>query len=122
MIPYQIYQPGLEGNITIITVKAKDKDLPTLFSFLDHLYSEEGSLLKSLGLNKIQYEETQDSLYTSNNLTDGAYVQNEDGTYQAVEKVLKDGGSLASAVKANRITGLSKVEGITFLSLYDSLK
>ena len=114
VIPYQMYQPGLEGNITIITDKAKDKDLPTLFSFLDNLYSEEGSLLKSLGLSKEQYDETKDPLYTSNNLTDGAYFQNEDGTYQAVEKVLKDGGSLASAIKLNRITGLGKVKGITY--------
>ena len=114
IIPYQMYQPGLEGSMTIITDKAKDKDLPTLFSFLDNLYAEEGSLLKTLGLNKEQYNETQDALYTAHGLTDGAYFQNDDGTYQAAEKVLKDGGSLASAVKANRITGLAKVQGLTY--------
>ena len=104
--PYSYYVPSQEGPMIMITDKAKDKDLPTFFAFLDHMYSIDGSLIKTMGLSKEQYETTKDSLYTEYELTDGAYVQNEDGTYQLVEKVSKDGGTLAAAIKANRIPGV----------------
>ena len=110
--PFQMYQQSMEGSMTMITDKAKDKDLAALFSMLDYAYSEEGCLIKSLGLSKSQYEETKDEFYTKQGLTEGAYVQNEDGSLQQVDTILKDGGTLASAVKLNRLPGLMKVHGI----------
>ena len=110
--PYVMYQDSMEGQITMVTNKAAEKDLPTLFTFLDYLFSEEGSLLIKLGLNKEQYDETKDKLYTEKGLTEGAYIQNEDGTYQTVDKILKDSGSLGSALILNRLTGLRKIKGV----------
>ena len=105
--PYCMYQDSTEAFMTIVTDKAKEKDLPTLFTFLDFLYSKEGSVMRTFGLNKEQYEESQDEFYTAQGLTEGAYIQNEDGTIQNVDIVLKDGAGLASAAALNRVTGLS---------------
>ena len=105
--PYCMYQTSRSGSpITIVTDKAKDKDMATLFSFLDFMYSREGSLLSSFGLSKEQYEESQDELYTENGLTEGAYIQNEDGTLQNVDIIFKNGSGLGSAASLNRIIGL----------------
>ena len=104
--PYCMYQDSKEAYMTIVTDKAKDKDIATLFSFLDFMYSREGSIMLSLGLSKEQYEESQDEFYTENGLTEGAYFQNEDGTLQNVDIILKDGAGLGSAVALNRVTGL----------------
>ena len=105
--PFVMYQDSMETSMTIITDKAKEKDLPTLFTMLDYLYSEEGSILKSLGLNKEQYEEIMDPFYTEMGLTEGAYTISEDGTYRFVDKILNEGGNLGTAV-ASRLTGLVK--------------
>ena len=105
--PYCMYQDSKESAMTIVTDKAKDKDMATLFTFLDFLYSREGCILKSCGLSKAQYEESKDEFYTANGLTEGAYIQNEDGTYQNVDYLLNEGVRLGSAVTLGRITGLA---------------
>ena len=109
--PYCMYQSSLEGVANIITDKAKDKDLPTLFTMLDYFYSEEGSLLRTLGLNKEQYEESQDEFYTRYKLTEGAYQQNDDGTYTKTDIVLSD-KSLIAAVTGIRLLGLTRSKDI----------
>ncbi len=105
--PYSMYQAGRVNNTWIITDKTEDKDIVPLLTMLDYLYSEEGALLGSLGLNQEQYEETQNELYTRYGLTEGAYyrVPEEDARgskiYSWVETVNLDGGNLSSAIKAN---------------------
>ena len=108
VVPYTMYQASMEGMISMITNKAKDKDLPTLFAMLDYLYSEEGSLVKSFGLNKEQYEETKNEMYTQYGLTNGAYHATEDGNFVRDEIVVNDGGTLKSAVTGERIIGLRR--------------
>ena len=110
--PTVMYQDSLESYMTIVTSKAKEKDLITLFSFLDYIYSEEGSMILSLGLTKEQYEVTKDPFYTEQGLTEGSYVKNADGTYQFADKVQQAGGDLSSAVAANRLNGLKKRIGV----------
>ena len=111
--PAAMYQDSLEVGMTVVTSKVKEKDIPTLFSFLDYMYSDEAMVVKSLGLNKEQYEVTKDKFYTEQGLTDGAYVHNEDGTYQFAKKVQQAGSDLESAVAANRIIiGSKKKDGI----------
>ena len=110
--PFVMYQDSMESFMTIVTDKAKDKDLPTLFTFLDNLYSEEGSLLKSLGMSKEQYEEVKDPFYTEQGLTEGSYIKNDDGTYRFVDQVQSEGGDLGSAVAGNRLNGLTKRTGV----------
>ena len=106
--PYTMYQQGREGGSWIITDKAKDKDLATFLTMLDYMYSEEGSIIGTMGLNKAQYEATQNELYTRLGLTDGSYTrvpaEQERGTkiYAFVDTVQFEGGSLMSACKPNR--------------------
>lgn len=71
--PTVFYQGGYLAGGTCITSKAKDKDLDALFAMLDYMYSDEGMMLITAGLNKEQYEETKDPYYTKMGLTDGAY-------------------------------------------------
>ena len=108
--PYCMYQQSLESMTTIITDKAKDKDLVTLFTFLDELYSVEGGDLRTYGLSKKQYEESKNELYTKQGLTNGAYyeITSVDGKIKnEKDDIIKaDGGTLASAVTAIRILGL----------------
>ena len=119
--PYCMYQNGLEGPSVIITEKAKDKDLVTLFSLLDYMYTPEGATLKNFGLSKAQYEETKDEFYTEHGLTEGAFneVTTAEGEkkYQLVDVLMKEGGTLTTACKALRIFGLSNI-AITSLEQY----
>ena len=71
--PYCFYQQGLEGSSYVITDNAAEKDMIALLRFLDYTYSDEGMLLKSTGLNKEQYNATQNAFYSEYGLTEGAY-------------------------------------------------
>ena len=104
--PYAMYQIARMNSSITITNKAKEKDLATLFSFLDSLYGGENSLVCSLGLNKAQYEATKDDFYTRHGLTEGAYTTTEsenDETYLLVEAVRFDTGNLINACRALRL-------------------
>jgi len=106
--PYVMYQQGRESSRWIITDKTKEKDIIPLLTLLDYLYTTEGALLATMGLNKAQYEETQNELYTRYGLTDGAYYQvpaeEARGTkiYSFVDTIQYDGGMLNNAVHSNR--------------------
>ena len=107
--PYAVYQRGMESSPIVITDKASKKDLVALFSFLDYAYTDEAMLLRSTGLNKQQYEATQNELYQRNKLYDGAYtdIVNADGIHE-IEWVdtIKYGQGLENAAKGNRFFGL----------------
>ncbi|HAL74902.1 MAG TPA: hypothetical protein DCM45_07450, partial [Clostridiales bacterium] len=106
--PYVVYQQGRESSRWIITDKMKEKDIIPLLTMLDYLYTTEGALLATLGLNKAQYEETQNELYTRYGLTEGSYYRVPDaevrGTkiYAFVDTIQYDGGMLNNAVHSNR--------------------
>ena len=102
------------GNSWILTSKLKDRDIVPLLSMLDYMFSDEGSLMGTMGLNKEQYETTQNDLYTRYGLIDGAYYKIPDkeitGTriYKWVDTIAFDGGGLQGAIKANRFFHLNK--------------
>ncbi|HAL74635.1 MAG TPA: hypothetical protein DCM45_06045, partial [Clostridiales bacterium] len=108
IIPDTMYQASNVNNSWIITDKMKDRDIETLLTMLDYLYSEEGSILARMGLSKEQYEETKPELYTRFGLTEGAYYRlPEDqvvGTriYKQYDVIAYEGGSLGSAIRPNR--------------------
>ncbi len=64
---------GLLTNGIAITEKAKEKDLPTLLTAIDYLYSTEGGLLRSYGFSDVMQQEVQDPFYMENGLEQGAY-------------------------------------------------
>ena len=81
-VPTVLYQTDLVTTGIVITDKAKDKDLASLFTALDYLYSTEGGLLRQLGLSDEEQAEMQDELYIENGYTNGAYstTVEDDGT------------------------------------------
>ena len=85
--PFFYYSYGLIGGQVVVTDKAKDKDLPALFTFLDYFFSPEGSILATYGLNAEQLEELKTinpaayDIYQQIGLPNGAYTV-ADGKYQ----------------------------------------
>ena len=109
--PYSMYQVTQEGTAFVVTDKAKNKDLATLFTALDYLYSPEGAVMQSYGLNGEQYELTQNEYYQRMGITGGAYkeVIGDDGrTMYDVEDVVSEGNEFA-AVRPERLPGLNLV-------------
>ena len=112
--PYCFTQSSLGGNMFVITDRAEKKDMVALFQILDYLYSEEGMLLRTFGLNQEQYATTQNEFYSKNSLTDGDYTisteKNEDGLYE-IEYVeaLKNDPMLQGPASGQRIPGLNGV-------------
>ncbi|MCI2069362.1 MAG: hypothetical protein LKJ88_07345 [Bacilli bacterium] len=116
--PFTLFQPSLTGlSLSVNSKAAGKKNLPALFNMLDYLYSDEGSMLMGLGLSKEQYEESQDSFYTSKGLTNGAYswvdkngadwvegTSTGDKLYKLDQKLIDD-SSLATAATGTRIIG-----------------
>jgi len=106
--PFAMYQQGQEAAPYMVTTSANDKDLETLFTFLDYLYSREGAAVRFFGLSKEQYELTQNEFMTGNGLTEGAYslVVEDDGVtrYQVHQEIFDKG--LENAVKAERFPGI----------------
>lgn len=115
---------GVVANGVMISKSAEDKDLATLFSYLDSFYAEDGALLKSFGLNAEQissYEsETGDTFYTDNGLGDGTYTV-EDGIYVKSDVLVNDGGNLSAAAAFNKVPGLYLRKNVD-LGLADSFQ
>lgn len=104
--PYSNYTTSMAQTEYVISVKAKEKDLPALLSFFDYLFTEEGAKLKTAGLSKEQYEQTQDPFYTAQGLTNGAYELQEDGRLLMDPLIAFDSGSLVGACRLDMFPGL----------------
>ncbi len=110
--PYTFLTSGGSPVSIAISNKAEDKDLASLFSLLDYMYTEEGSFLATFGLNKEQYEEIQDELYTSYGLTEGAYYPttvSQDGVQRYAITVTSN-ATLADAIRCVRFFALDSGE------------
>lgn len=97
------------GNIGI-TRKAEKKDLKTLFTYFNWMYSRDGSLLRSFGLNQEQLDEAdiKDNIYEEYDLP-GAYTVSvaEDGKTKYTSTYAY-GEDIGNAIKPNRMSvGLS---------------
>ena len=105
---------SLVGTGFYVMEGADKKDLPTLLSFLDYLYSEEGSKIYCIGLNSEQLAEdgTDRSFYDAQGLADGAYTVAEDGRYRLNDTLIKDAGKLLDAVTVNKLPGLGLVKNV----------
>jgi len=69
--PDMFYHQGIIGPPISFTEKCEGKDLETLFTMLNWLYTEEGGILTSIGLNEEQYQsmEFDPDLYAEHGLT-----------------------------------------------------
>ena len=113
--PYSLYQYSRIGVNICISKKTTEDELKTILTMLDYLYSDEGSALLALGLNKEEFESIQDPAYKKYGLEDGAYAKtiNEDGSvvFERNPKLLED-NNLASAMALKRVTCGYYVPGI----------
>ena len=113
--PYSLYQYSRIGVNICISKKTTEDELKTILTMLDYLYSDEGSALLALGLNKEEFESIQDPAYKKYGLEDGAYTKaiNEDGSvvFERNPKLLED-NNLASAMALKRVTCGYYVPGI----------
>ncbi len=97
----------------LITSAAAEKDLNALCAYLDGFFSEEGGLIKSLGLSKEQTAELADStFYADYGLEEGAYSIGEDGRYVKSQVLVNDGGGLAAACAFNKAPALIANENV----------
>ena len=74
----------MQGSPVYITTKAVEdgKDIAALCAFFDYFYTEEGALVKSVGLTKEQIEASGSDFYEKNGLAEGAYTNVSEGDYR----------------------------------------
>ena len=99
----------LKGQGYAVTSAAKDKDIATLLTFIDYLYSDEGAVLATFGLSPEQMEEIGTSFYEDNGIPNGTYEVNEEGKNEMVETIRQDSGGLKNAAVLSRFPCLKKV-------------
>lgn len=112
VVPDCLFTTSLSYTPYYIISKASEKDIPTLCSFFDYFYSEEGALLHTLGLSGEQVTESDCKLYRDWGLEDGAYHVGGDGRYARSSVIVNDSGKLKEAAAAIRIPGLLLVENV----------
>lgn len=106
--PTCFFQTDIVSSGICITDKAKDKDLATLCTALDYLYSEEGGLLRTYGFTEEQQAEVQNEFYNENGFEKGVYsVSEENG-----EKIYhidpnRDINNMAVPLNGVRLVGLA---------------
>ncbi len=107
-MPNAMLTNSQEGLPYIVTSSIEGKDVETLFTFLDHMYSLDGALVRNFGLTKEQYELTRNEFMTENGMTEGSYTQvvDPDGVtrYQIYPDIISRG--LNVGVGAIRLPGL----------------
>ena len=111
-IPTCLYQAEDFSQGVVISKAAEGKDMEVLMRFFDFLYSEEGSVLTTLGLNAEQAEGSR--YYEDYGLTNGAYTVNSDGTYTYDQILEQNVGEIRNAMVAGRIPGIRCESKITY--------
>lgn len=110
--PTVFYTDAMLIGSYIITDKAKDKDIATLLTALDYLYSDEGSLLYAFGFSDTQMAELQDPQYLEWGLENGAYSLKEDADGGVVvvkdPMIVNDVDSLSEASSMRRTMGMDR--------------
>ena len=108
--PFMYFTTEQLGAQLVITDKAKNKDLPALFTFLDYFYGDEGSLLLTYGLSGEQVEECRTvapgaaALYDQWGVSDGAYTITEEGKYLK-NQIMNENGEIAGSANLVRFNG-----------------
>jgi hypothetical protein len=104
--PDTYYGAGyLDAASIAITEKASEKDLATLFTMLNYLYSFEGGLTLMIGLSEEQYTSMEFSpdLYAEYGL-DRAYTVHEEDGKTIYRNTSFSGTDLSSAIRGQRLS------------------
>ena len=121
--PMCFYEQSLIGNGMVITNKTDGKDLASLLTALDFLYSDEVGVSREKGMTDTQIAEAREmgidlSLYDDNGLGDGSFTTttDEDGNTVYVMNPQLDNvdDSLRVAISLVRIAAYSKYTGVDY--------
>lgn len=101
-------QTDIVSSGICITDKAKDKDLATLCTAIDYLYSLEGGLLRTYGFSDEQQATVQDAFYNDNGFDNGVYtVSEENGETIYHIDPNRDMNNMAVPLNCVRLVGIS---------------
>lgn len=102
-VPDCFYQLSRKGGAWGFTDKCEGKDMETLFSMLNWMYSQEGGCLSAFGLNAEQYASMtfDPDLYKENGLDSAYHVEDADGIKTYVMHV-DNSTQLNNALKCQR--------------------
>lgn len=104
--PNAVFQSGRVDSSIIVTDKAKKKDLESLFTFFNWLYSREGAVTRTIGLSSEQLNNAQiaeHNVYKDLNL-DGAYTVEEKEGKTVYSLTYQDGiGDFGGAIVPGRM-------------------
>lgn len=104
--PSAVYQSGRVDGSVMVTDKAKDKDLESLFTFFNWLYSRDGALVRTVGLTGEQLADAEieeNNVYKDLDL-DGSYSVEESDGKTVYSLTYQDGvDDFGGAVSAGRM-------------------
>lgn len=100
--PNHMYQFSKIRTGVVLTKKMDEEKVITFLKFVDFMFSEEGMLLRG-GLNKEQYESSQDEFYTSLGMTEGLYSIVEEDGKNVVKYNIDTSSTAFSAATLNRM-------------------
>ena len=110
--PDCVFGTSRQGTIYYLTSNMANKDIEAICSYFDYFYSEEGSALRTLGLNAEQAAELGSGQYESWGMNDGAYTIGENGRFVRDSVIVNDSGTLKDAVNAIKLPGLTLVSSV----------
>lgn len=110
-VPTVFYRGSAVAEAFVVTDAAKNKDLGTLLTAIDYLYSPEGSILTNFGLTKEQIQEKPElygaDKYDEWGISDGAYWMDGD-TVIVNPAVVSNPDDLALYVGTRRMLGMAR--------------
>lgn len=103
--PDALYQMSRKGTATVITEKAADKDLETLFTFLDWTYTMEGGMVLRNGLNEEQYAsmEFDPDVYAEYGLATAYTTSTDEDGRTVYTRTVDPSDPLTNALNAQRM-------------------
>lgn len=102
-----------KGTPIVITDKAKDKDIPTLLTFIDWAYTREGALTIRFGLNEEQLASMKfnPDVYAENDVTAAYTVDKDDEGKTLYKRVPDPAGTLRAPLCGQRMDVGIKLSG-----------
>lgn len=104
--PDCLYQGSRVGLQIALTEKCEGKDLETLFTMLDWLYTEEGALVSCAGLSAEQYASVtlDPDIYAEYGLTSAYHFEEDPDGTRVVVRDVDASLDLATAIKCQRLS------------------
>ncbi len=102
--PDHLYQNSRHNNDTIIlTDKMTEEEVIAFLEFVDFLYTDEGALLCTVGLNAEQLAATPSKFYESQGLTEGSYTVEEVNGERVLHPKLNPAETVFNAARLERV-------------------